>query len=163
MVPVAGRVPVAIRATGVPAKQQRKPRSRCRKPGECQSRNVQRAFLPSLYQAPPRTYSSTFIFNHKGWGKTTTKTEAVVTVAGIVPVAIRATGVPGNEVPSAPTKHPHTNSFDFHYLSFLLITKDGKKQQRKPTKSRAPGEHLMRYVQRAYLQAPPRTCLNFIF
>jgi len=40
---------------------------------------------------------------HKEWGKTTTKTEVVITVAGIVPVAKRATGVPDTVVPSAPT------------------------------------------------------------
>jgi len=67
-------------------------------------------------------------FNHKEWGKTTTKTDAgVVAVAGIVTVAIRATGVPGIAVPSAPT-----NPFNFHFLTFLLITKSGEKQQRKP-------------------------------
>jgi len=60
---------------------------------------------------------------YEEWGKTTTKTEVVEPVTGIVPVAIRATGVPGIAVPSAPT-----NPFNFHFLTFLLITKSGEKQ-----------------------------------
>jgi len=80
-------------------------------------------------------YSLTFIFNlsfnYKEWGKTTTKTEEVVPEAGRVPGANRATGAPVNEEPSAPTTNP-TNPFKFHFLTFLLITKNGGKQQRKP-------------------------------
>ena len=73
---------------------------------------------------------SNLSFNHKRWGKTTTKTDAAL-VAGHAPAMIRATGAPVTAVePSAPTKHPHTNSF--HFPTFLLITKDGEKQQRKP-------------------------------
>jgi len=55
----------------------------------------------------------TFISNLsfiKEWGKTTTKTEVEVPVAGTEPAAKRATGEPGNEVPSAPT-----NPFKFHF------------------------------------------------
>jgi len=56
----------------------------------------------------------------KEWGKTTMKTEVVVTVAGNVPVAICATGVPGIAVPSAPTTNPKNsfNLFKFHFLAF---------------------------------------------
>ena len=87
-----------------------------------------------MNQAPPRLYNCSFIFNlsvinfHRGWGKTTTKTEAAVPDAGREPDATRATGAPAIAVPSAPT-----NPFNFHYLTFLLITKDGEKQQREPT------------------------------
>jgi hypothetical protein len=70
---------------------------------------------------------SNLSFNHKEWGKTTTKTDEVAPEAGRVPVATRATGVPVSAAPSAPT-----NPFDFHCLTFLLITKSGEKQQRKP-------------------------------
>jgi hypothetical protein len=100
--------------------------------------------------------------------KTTTKTEAAAPAAGIEPVAKRATGDLGTVVPSAPTKHPHTNSFEFHFLTFLLITKNGEKQQRKPTPmNRLPGVNPWRNAQRAGLgelnRAPPRIRLNFIF
>jgi len=55
-------------------------------------------------------------FNHKDWGKTTTKTEEDVPAAGLVPAAKCATtGEPGTVVPSTPT---NTNSFHFSDLSF---------------------------------------------
>ena len=62
--------------------------------------------------------------------------------------------------------------FNFHFLAFLLITKNGEKQQRKPRRlKRKPGSNLPRYAQRASqaspYQAPPRmrrrTSLTFIF
>jgi len=78
-----------------------------------------------------------FLFIHKEWGKTTTKTEAVVPEAGIVPAAKCATGAPGIAKPSASTNI----QFNFHCLTFLLsFTKNGEKQQRKPRSSyRKPG------------------------
>jgi hypothetical protein len=94
-------------------------------------------------------YNLTFIFylsfNHKEWGKTITKTDVIVPEAGRAPVAKRATDVPvivgplfpiriGPPVPSVPTNV----LFNFHFLAFLLITKGGEKQQRKPTRSRRP-------------------------
>jgi len=96
-------------------KQQRKPTSSSRTPGEPQQRYAQRARLPTrsqaLYQAPPRARLNFIInlsFNHKGWGKTTTKTNAVVPGAEREPAANRAMGVvpivPANVAPSAPTK-----------------------------------------------------------
>jgi len=121
-------------------KQQRKPRKSSRKPGLYLPRYAQRVNLALRYQAPPRTHGkgipsrtrlnfiSNLSFNHKGWGKTTTKTDVAVPVVGREPDMTRATGDPVNVVPSAPTNV----LFNFHFLAFLLITKGGEKQQRKP-------------------------------
>ena len=108
-------------------------------------RYAQRARLPTLYQVPPRTRLhclSFFINFHKEWGKTITKTDAEVPVAGIDPEAICATGVPGIAKPSAPT-----NSFEFHFLAFLLSFKTTTKTDevtpvvgREPDAIRATGE-----------------------
>ena len=136
-------------------------------------RHAQRASLALPYQAPPPRTQRTrltclnFIFwpfNHKEWGKTTTKTEAVEPAVGIVLVAKCATGEPGIVEPSAPTNV----QFNFHFLTFLLLfTKSGEKQQRKPTlQNRWPGACLSRHAQRALQltppQAPPRTRLTFL-
>jgi hypothetical protein len=85
------------------------------------------------YERPHELVSfSSLSFNHKEWGKTTTKTDAVALVAERVPVANRTTGVPAIAIPSAPSASTSSFEFHFYFLAFLLITKSGEKQQRKP-------------------------------